>query len=101
MQTTAKRKRPTLIKLLASPRYRQLLTLITAHRLRFGLAMLCMIVMAAASAASAYLIKPVLDDIFINRDVHMLRVIPASGGPDLPVARLGHVRPGILDELRG
>ena len=40
--------------------------------------MLCMLVMAAATSASAFLVKPVLDDIFFNKDVTMLKLIPLA-----------------------
>ncbi|MBF0201173.1 MAG: ABC transporter ATP-binding protein [Desulfamplus sp.] len=40
--------------------------------------MLCMIVVAVATAASAYLVKPMLDDIFVNRDRNGLLVIPGA-----------------------
>lgn len=40
--------------------------------------MLCMLVMAAATSASAFLVKPVLDDIFFNIDVTMLKLIPLA-----------------------
>jgi len=40
--------------------------------------MLCMRVMAAATSASAFLVKPVLDDIFFNIDVTMLKLIPLA-----------------------
>jgi subfamily B ATP-binding cassette protein MsbA len=42
------------------------------------LAMLCMLVLAGATSATAYLVKPVLDDIFFQRDLAMLRMIPAA-----------------------
>ncbi|MBW1835303.1 MAG: ABC transporter permease, partial [Deltaproteobacteria bacterium] len=38
--------------------------------------MLCMLVMAAANSAIPFLIKPVVDDIFINKDIAMLKLIP-------------------------
>jgi subfamily B ATP-binding cassette protein MsbA len=59
-----------------SHRHRQLLALIRVHWGRLGLSMICMLVIAGATAASAYLVKPVLDDIFFNRNRSMLRLIP-------------------------
>ncbi len=38
--------------------------------------MLCMLVMAAATSATAFLVKPVLDDIFFNKNTAMLKLIP-------------------------
>jgi len=40
------------------------------------LAMACMTGVAVCTALSAYLVKPVLDDIFINKDVGMLKILP-------------------------
>ena len=56
--------------------YRRLLQLIKPHWHRLAIAMVCMLAVAACTAASAYLIKPVLDDIFINKDVAMLKILP-------------------------
>ncbi|MGA7144300.1 MAG: ABC transporter ATP-binding protein, partial [Desulfobacterales bacterium] len=42
------------------------------------LAMLCMLVIAAASSATAFLVKPVLDDIFFNKNLTMLKIIPVA-----------------------
>ncbi len=57
-------------------RHKQLLLLIQDHRLRLFLAMGCMLVVAASTAASAYLVKPVLDDIFFKKNLQMLKLIP-------------------------
>ncbi|MEE4609005.1 MAG: ABC transporter ATP-binding protein, partial [Desulfobacteraceae bacterium] len=59
-----------------SHRHRQLLALIRAHWGRMALSMICMLVIAGATAATAYLVKPVLDDIFFERNRDMLRLIP-------------------------
>ena len=40
--------------------------------------MLCMAVVGAATAASAFLVKPAMDDIFLNRDESMLVLIPIA-----------------------
>jgi subfamily B ATP-binding cassette protein MsbA len=42
------------------------------------MAMGCMLVMSAGTAAAAYLLKPAIDDVFINQDVRMLKLIPAA-----------------------
>lgn len=57
-------------------RHKRLFHLIQDHWVRLGLAMVCMLVIAAATAASAYLVKPVLDDIFFKKNVQMLKLIP-------------------------
>lgn len=45
---------------------------------RFIVAIICMIIVAAASAAMLYLLKPVLDDILINQDRTLLYLIPGG-----------------------
>ncbi|MCP4371346.1 MAG: ABC transporter ATP-binding protein, partial [Deltaproteobacteria bacterium] len=42
------------------------------------MAMACMMVMSAGTAAAAYLLKPAIDDVFINKDVRMLKLIPLA-----------------------
>lgn len=49
---------------------------IAPYKRKIVYALLCMLVMAAMTAASAYMMKPVMDEIFIRKDVHMLYVIP-------------------------
>ncbi len=56
--------------------YRSMYGLIRLHWGRMAVAMVCMLGVAACTAASAYLIKPVLDDIFINKKVDMLKILP-------------------------
>ncbi len=43
---------------------------------RLIVAMICMVVVAFATAFSAYLVKPVLDDIFLKKDVVKLMILP-------------------------
>ena len=57
-------------------RERAVIGMISAHRKRLFLAMICMVIVAGATTASAYLVKPMLDDIFINRDRTKLLFIP-------------------------
>ncbi|WPX97186.1 ABC transporter ATP-binding protein [Candidatus Bandiella euplotis] len=45
---------------------------------RLLLAVLCMVVIACTTAASAWLIQPVLDDIFVNKKSIMLYLIPPA-----------------------
>lgn len=42
------------------------------------LAMLCMVVVAAATAANAWLMQPVLDEVFLNHDRKMLLIVPLA-----------------------
>ncbi|MFH2218793.1 MAG: ABC transporter ATP-binding protein [Pseudomonadota bacterium] len=57
-------------------RHRHLLELIKQHRARLFFAMICSLVIAAATSATAFLVKPALDDIFFSKDARMLVVIP-------------------------
>ena len=43
---------------------------------RLALAVLCMIVAAGGTAAMAYMMEPVLDDVFIDKDQDMLIMVP-------------------------
>jgi subfamily B ATP-binding cassette protein MsbA len=62
----------------ARGRYRRLLALITRSWRKLAAAMACMVVISSSTAATAYLIKPVLDEIFFQKDARMLRVIPLA-----------------------
>jgi ATP-binding cassette, subfamily B, bacterial MsbA len=48
------------------------------HRGRLSLAVLCMAIVAGTTAANAYLMKPVFDDVFILKDKSMLVIIPIT-----------------------
>jgi subfamily B ATP-binding cassette protein MsbA len=52
--------------------------LITPHWKKMLLSVLCMIGVGWAVAATAYLIKPVLDKIFVNKDATMLKILPLA-----------------------
>ena len=65
-----------MFKLKLKDRHKRLLALIKENKLRLFLAMVCMLVIAVASSATAFLVKPVLDDIFFNKDTAMLKIIP-------------------------
>jgi subfamily B ATP-binding cassette protein MsbA len=65
-----------LSKHIVKDRRRRLLMLIKDQWLRMFWAMICMLVMAGAKSAIPFLIKSVVDDIFINKDVSMLKLIP-------------------------
>ena len=45
---------------------------------RLGLALLCMAVMAGATAANAWLMQPMLDRVFVAHDERLLLIIPAA-----------------------
>jgi len=54
------------------------LLLIKDKWLRLSFAMGCMMVVGVSTSATAFLIKPVLDDIFLKQDVRMLKIIPVA-----------------------
>ena len=57
-------------------RHKKILSLIGKRWAPLGLAMICMAAMAAATSATAYLVKPVLDDIFLAGDRTMVQLVP-------------------------
>ncbi|PIE71990.1 MAG: lipid A export permease/ATP-binding protein MsbA [Deltaproteobacteria bacterium] len=61
-----------------SDRHRSILSLISVHQYRLGIAMLCMLLFSATTTATAYLIEPVLDEIFVNKRMDMLLLLPAA-----------------------
>ncbi|MFK5953689.1 MAG: ABC transporter transmembrane domain-containing protein [Desulfobacterium sp.] len=60
------------------PRERVLFSLVVSHWRKLALAMGCMVIVAGATSASAYLVKPMLDDIFVNRDRSRLLLLPCA-----------------------
>ena len=69
------KKRPDSV---TKTRNQYLLELVKNSWLRLFVAMLCMLVIAGATSAIPFLIKPAVDDIFINKDVRMLKIIPLA-----------------------
>jgi subfamily B ATP-binding cassette protein MsbA len=67
-----------LTQLQLKERHRRLLSMIKANWLKLSLAMACMLLMAGASSATAFLVKPVLDDIFFKKNLTMLKVVPIA-----------------------
>jgi len=59
-------------------RHKQLIGMIKDSWHVMFIAMVCMLVMSAGTAAAAYLLKPAIDDVFINKDVRMLKLIPVA-----------------------
>ena len=57
-------------------RHKKILSLIVKRWAPLGLAMTCMAAMAGATSATAYLVKPVLDDIFLAGDRTMVQLVP-------------------------
>ena len=60
------------------PRHLELITLIKESWFTLFLATVCLLIVAGTTAVSAYLIKPALDDVFINKDAKMLKLIPVA-----------------------
>jgi len=58
--------------------YRRLLEFVKPYWKHLAGAMVCMIFVSAATAGSAYLVKPVLDEIFFKKDLAMLKWIPLA-----------------------
>jgi subfamily B ATP-binding cassette protein MsbA len=56
--------------------YLRLLTYLKPHRLRLAAAILALLGVSALTAALAYLVKPVLDDVFFGRKEQMLYLLP-------------------------
>jgi subfamily B ATP-binding cassette protein MsbA len=57
--------------------YKRLLQYVKPYRMKLVLAMLCMVFVALSTAASAWLVQPAMDKIFIDKDMRMLFLIPA------------------------
>jgi len=57
-------------------RYKILLGMIRDNWTKLFLAMICMLVVAGSTSATAFLVKPVLDDIFFKKDLLMLKLVP-------------------------
>lgn len=58
--------------------YKRMVELVKPQWKLMGLAMLCMMGVGWTTAGTAYLIKPVLDDIFINKKESMLLILPLA-----------------------
>jgi len=55
---------------------KQYLPYLVGYKRQFFFAILGMIAVAVGTAGTAQLIKPVLDDVFINKDIEMLKLMP-------------------------
>jgi subfamily B ATP-binding cassette protein MsbA len=94
---------------LRSPSFYRLLSLVRAYRGRIAVAMLFMVISGAATGGVAYMIKPVLDRIFIDRNADMLIWLPlgviaiyaVKGSADyLQAITLARVEEDVLRRLR-
>ena len=59
-------------------RFIRMIRYLTPYRFRLGAAFVCSALVAALSGAYAYLVKPVLDEIFINKNETLLFVLPLA-----------------------
>ncbi len=59
-------------------RHKRILSLIKENRYRLLFAMLLMLLVGVSTGATAFLVKPILDDIFLKQDTFMLKVIPIA-----------------------
>ena len=60
-----------------------------------AVSMLCMVVVGATAGVSAWLVKPVMDDIFIRQDAVKLRLIPVAIVDEALARRLWQPRMGL------
>jgi subfamily B ATP-binding cassette protein MsbA len=58
--------------------FRRLLKLAKPHAVKFFFAMICMLVVGVTTSALAFLVKPALDEIFLKRNIDMLKWIPLA-----------------------
>jgi subfamily B ATP-binding cassette protein MsbA len=58
--------------------YRRLLEFVKPYWKHLAGAMVCMLFVSAATSGSAFLVKPVLDDVFFKKDLVMLKLIPLA-----------------------
>jgi subfamily B ATP-binding cassette protein MsbA len=63
-------------KLIIQPRQKQLLEYIKGSWFQLFLSMICMLVVAGTTSATAFIVKPVIDDIFISKNAFLLKLIP-------------------------
>jgi ATP-binding cassette, subfamily B, bacterial MsbA len=59
-------------------RHRRLIAMVKANWARLAISMGCMLIMAGAASATAFLVKPVIDDIFLRKDMVMLKLLPMA-----------------------
>jgi len=54
----------------------KLLNYVKPYKLRLLGALLCMVIVGGLTSASAFIVKPAFDNIFLSRDAFMLKLIP-------------------------
>ncbi|MDI6790041.1 MAG: lipid A export permease/ATP-binding protein MsbA [Thermodesulfobacteriota bacterium] len=58
--------------------YKRLLNLIVPYWKRMAVAMICMVGVALLTSATAYVVKPMLDEVFFKKDMTMIHLIPLA-----------------------
>ncbi|MFH1146432.1 MAG: ABC transporter transmembrane domain-containing protein [Pseudomonadota bacterium] len=58
--------------------YIRLLKLIVPHLSRMSVAVVCTIAVALLTTAQAYILKPMVDDVFVKKDITMIHLIPVA-----------------------
>ena len=76
MTTDKENKVGTISRFNLEDRHRRILAMIKENSGRLMMAALCSLMMSGATTAMGYLIKPVIDDIFVNRNTTGLVVLP-------------------------
>ncbi len=56
----------------------RILQYVKPYKKRLVIAMICMVIVASMGGAQAYMVKPLLDEIFFNRDRSMLMIVPLA-----------------------
>ena len=51
---------------------------IKKHSQKISISIVCMIIVSATTAINAWMMQPVLDDIFINKDESLIMIIPLA-----------------------
>ncbi len=70
-------KKPIFARLLNS-KHKRLIALIKDKWGSLLLAMACMLIVAATASATAFLVKPAIDDIFVEKNMKMLKLVPLA-----------------------
>ena len=58
--------------------YKRLYQYVLPYKKRLGMAMVCMLFLAACTSAVAFIVKPALDEIFFKKNLSMLKFIPLA-----------------------
>ena len=66
----------SIFKIQLRGRHREILQMIRAHQYKFVGSLLCSILISLTAIAMAYLIEPVVDEIFIEKNLEMIALVP-------------------------